>query len=269
MEKGKSKIVLSEAELEVKSNKEDDNNMVENKEQAVVKAEDKFPAIGRDLSSLFQEELVGLTLDFDRVKIPSGGGLMFEVPGDDPDEPDQVKELIGVIVDHYPINAYWRDKYSGLSNPPDCSSMDGIVGIDIEGKAHQCSTCSFNQWGSDENGTGKACKNMHRIYLLREGDLFPIMLTLPPTSIKNFSNYLAKRVIGRGKRSCEVVTKIALKKTMNKSGISYSQAVFTLVEVLDEATAEKLWKYSEGIKSITRGVKIDNSEARLVEEDII
>ena len=37
---------------------------------------------GVDLGSILAEERDGLNLSFDRIKIPSGGGLAFEVPGE-------------------------------------------------------------------------------------------------------------------------------------------------------------------------------------------
>src|SRR5690606_29691000 len=74
------------------------------------------------------EELEGLELTFDRVKIPSGGGLAFEIPIDD-DEVDTAKEIVGVVVDHHRVNAYWPTLYSGQGQPPACSSMDGKIGM--------------------------------------------------------------------------------------------------------------------------------------------
>ena len=44
--------------------------------------------ISGDLAQAIAEEMDGLgPLPFDRVKIPSGGGLAFEIPGEDDDEP--------------------------------------------------------------------------------------------------------------------------------------------------------------------------------------
>lgn len=34
------------------------------------------------------EEMDGLQMSFQRVKIPTGGALQFELPGEDPDHPD-------------------------------------------------------------------------------------------------------------------------------------------------------------------------------------
>ena len=40
------------------------------------------------------EDLAGLQLTFDRVKIPSGGASAFEIPGDGDDETELVKEHV-------------------------------------------------------------------------------------------------------------------------------------------------------------------------------
>src|SRR5690606_12876447 len=215
----------------------------------------------------FMEELEGLEVTFDRVKIPSGGGLAFEVPVDD-DETDTVKEIVGVVVDHHRVNAYWPNIYSGQGQPPACSSMDGKIGVappesEVEwaGGQQSCATCPFNQWGSDEGGTGgKACKNMVRLYILREGEAFPLMLTLPPTSIRNWSNYLAKRVLARGLRPHQVVTRIGLKKEQSRGGITYSQATFKLAGLLPEDVQQRMATYAQGIKSVTRGLGITGED---------
>lgn len=220
----------------------------------------QVPAVA-DMGKLFQEEMQGLSFEFDRVKIPTGGGMAFEVPGDDEDSPDMEKEIVGVIVDHHPVNAFWADKYSGQNNPPTCSSLDGGQGIDIEtGEIKPCNSCSLNEWGTAEDGRGKACKNMHRVYIKRTDELFPILLTLPPTSLKNFSNFLAKRVLGKGRKSCEVLTKVTLKKATSGQGIAYSQAAFSVAGVLPGELAEEMKRYAEQIKALTRGVAITQED---------
>ena len=220
----------------------------------------ELPAVSGNMGAAMAEEMEGLQLSFPRVKIPSGGGLAFEVPGDDPENPDTEKEIIGVIVDHHPVNAYWADKYAGGNNPPDCSSMDGKVGMDQDGNRKPCDTCPMNQWGSDQEGRGKACKNMHRVYILREGEMLPLLLTLPPTSLKNLSDYLGLRVITKGLRSYGVITKVSLKKAQNANGINYSQAVFSLAGKLSPEQTKAMAEYSQGIRSITRQLAIQADE---------
>lgn len=209
-----------------------------------------------------EEEMDGLVLHFDRVKIPSGGGLAFELPGDD-DEPDLVKEIVGVILYHHPCNAYWRDKYSGANNPPDCASMDGKYGTGEPGGA--CRVCPLNEYGSDiqEDGTpgkGKACKNMRRIYIIREGEMFPLLLTLPPTSIGNFSDYIRRRVVQKRLRSYEIVTKVKLTKAVSGGGITYSQASFSFVGMLKEQDRQAMKEYAEMIKGMASGVSISEDD---------
>jgi hypothetical protein len=234
--------------------------MTKKTEAAALAAIDNFelPAVSGNMGAAMAEEMEGLQLSFPRVKIPSGGGLAFEIPGDDPENPDAEKELVGVIVDHHPVNAYWADKYAGANNPPDCSSMDGKVGIDGEGNRIPCNSCQFNQWGSSEDGRGKACKNMHRLYVLREGEMLPLLLTLPPTSLKNLSDYITLRVVSKGLRSYGVVTKVSLKKAQNAGGINYSQAVFALAGKLAPAQVTAMADYSLGIKAMTRNVAISD-----------
>lgn len=228
----------------------------ENRETAVAVMDNfRVPTLNNEITEIFKEEMQGLTLDFDRVRIPTGGLTSFEVPGETDDEPELVKELVGVIVDHHPVNAYWSGAEPG-NNPPDCSSPDGIVSID----GRHCKDCNLNQWGTGKDGKGKACKNMHRIYLLREGDIFPLLLTLPPTSIRNFSSYMAKRVVGKGRRSYQVITKIALKKVQSSGNITYSQATFSIAGVLNQEASEQMRRVSENIKKHTRQIVVAEDE---------
>ena len=56
------------------------------------------------------EELEGLEGGFDRIKIPAGGATMFELPGDEADEPEMVKEFSAVILYHHPVLAILQGK---------------------------------------------------------------------------------------------------------------------------------------------------------------
>lgn len=44
------------------------------------------------------EDMEGLQMSFQRVKIPGGGVLQFEMVGDNPDNPEYVRNLEGVIL---------------------------------------------------------------------------------------------------------------------------------------------------------------------------
>ncbi len=179
----------------------------------------------------FAEETDGLKPSFERIRIPAGGGLAFEVPGAAPNSPDMAKDFEAVILYHHPINTYYKDKYDGSNNPPDCGSMDGKVGINADGEIVECAKCPFSKFGSDEGGKGKACKQKRRLYLLRDGEMLPILMTLPTGSLSEFSKYIM-RLLNKGTKSNQVVTKFSLKKAQNATGINYSQAVFSVVRSL-------------------------------------
>ncbi len=93
------------------------------------------------------EDADGLQMSFQRVKIPAGGTLQFEMPSDDPDNPDYEKNLVGVILHNHATCAYWPagSEYDDDTTPL-CSSVDGKVGIGTPGGA--CAACVMNRFGS-------------------------------------------------------------------------------------------------------------------------
>lgn len=202
------------------------------------------------------EELDGFNLSYDKIKIPSGGTTAFEVPSEDPENPDIVKELKVIIIDQYPVNAYYQNVYDGNEVAPDCYADDGHLGIDKYGECNECATCQNNKFGSAIDGIGKACKNMRKLFIIRSGDNFPMLLTLPATSITPFGKYL-QRIVTKGLRPCDVITKIALKKAESKGGITYAQATFSLEEVLPPEVKEKVRKYAEKMQKNTRAPRIE------------
>ena len=82
------------------------------------------------------EDADGLQMSFQRVKIPAGGTLQFEMPSNDPDNPDYEKTLVGVILHNHATCAYWPagSEYDDDTTPL-CSSVDGKVGIGTPGGA--------------------------------------------------------------------------------------------------------------------------------------
>ena len=228
---------------------------------------------GFDLTVALSDELAGLTGSFDRIKIPAAGSTVFEIPGDDPGNPESVKEFSAVILYHHPLYAFYRNKYTGGSNPPDCGSFDGITGEGDPGGS--CAVCPYNQFGSGE-GSGKACKNRRRIYLLREGEIFPLILSLPTGSLKDFTRYLM-RLLSKGRKSNSVVTRFTLKKATNANGIVFSQAQFTVDRnltpeefALVSALSDQVREYSARVGYDTEpAAEIDHSNVDLETGEVI
>lgn len=229
---------------------------MENKEVAIRNegaAIAEYGAHSANLTQLLAEELDGLSLSFDRLKIPAGGGLAYEVPSDNPDSPDTLKEFKAVILYHHPVHAYYATKYTGGNNPPDCGSMDGHTGLEAEtGVVQACKDCDYNKFGSGENGA-KACKQKRRIYILRAGEALPNILSLPTGSLADFSKYIM-RLLSKGNKSSGVVTKFALKKAQNSGGVTYSQAVLSVDRPLTDAEIPLIERLAEQVKAIANRI---------------
>ena len=142
------------------------------------------------------DDMEGLRLSFTRIKIPGGGHLQFEIPSGNPDVPDYAPYLEGVILYSHNSNAYWPEgsEYDD-DQPPLCQSFDGKVGYGEPGGT--CVDCVLNQFGSDGNNKGKACKNMRMLYLLRSGEYMPIQIALPPTSLTPYTRFVNEAFLSR------------------------------------------------------------------------
>lgn len=217
---------------------------------------------GMNMAQVMAEELDGLDTTFERIRIPSSGTTVFEVPGED-GEPETVKEFSAVVLYHHPLFAYYKTKYTGGNNPPDCGSFDGITGEGEPGGT--CKTCCYNQFGTGENGS-KACKNRRRIYVLREGEIFPLLLSLPTGSLREFTKYI-KRLLTRGKRPGMVVTKFSLKKATSKNSLLYAQVQFAIDRTLTLEEQAVVGQIAEQIKSYSKQVAFDYDQVMDIEQD--
>ena len=194
--------------------------------------------------------------DLDRVKIPAGGATAFEVPTLEGEE--SVKEIEGIIIFWKTARAYWPEKFNGENNPPQCSSVDGEVGQGTPGG--YCSKCPLAQFGSADNGKGQACKQMRQLFIVRENDILPLVLTLPPTSIKPAKQYFM-RLASKGIKYTHAVTRITLEKAKSGEGITYSKAAFALVKQLEPAVCTKIDAFTESIRPMLETVAVENGEA--------
>lgn len=136
--------------------------------------------------------------DLDRVKVPSGGGTAWDIPDEHPE-----KIIEGVVVLKTPTRSFWfggRGEDGAEDGPPDCQSPDAKIGIGAFGAGSkpnptgECANCPMNVFGSATRGSGngKACKEQMQVFLLREGSILPLQLSLPPTSLRGFRKYMTR-----------------------------------------------------------------------------
>lgn len=189
--------------------------------------------------------------DMTRVNVPGAGGLSWQVP-DLNGEPDQTKEIEGVILLHGNRRAYYKLSFeeTGGGTPPDCSSLDGKIGIgyilgeeagpENPPKTRHCATCPMAQWGSvnKTNPNGKknnaqACSQRKLLFVLRKDDVLPLVIDLAPTSIKPFTQFMM-RLTQKGIPSYGAVVGIGLKNDQSSGNIKYSAVNLRLIGLLDE-----------------------------------
>lgn len=132
-------------------------------------------------------------------------------------------ELRGVMLCKQKVRALWKQG----ENVPLCSSLDCITGVDRDGKKRPCDGCPHDVWGSASDNTeerrGKACKEMRRIYLVEKDGFLPILVTLPPTSIKPWDDFnSARATMGISDLSAEVILRLVPAKT---NSFTYSVVV--------------------------------------------
>ena len=211
----------------------------------------RYEGMDPDLLEELQDELADLDNESGiacrLIKIPAGGGLAYEVQGEDDDDVNYEKEITGVIVFTHRMNGFWPGSYgsgeSGEDKIPSCSSMDGKTGVRREtGEVFDCERCPLNQFGSTiddrgNQGKGKACKNMRRLYMMLDGDPNFYLLTVPPTSIKEVNRQLVKIMGSKGIPYTGLIVSLKLEKAVNGNGVAYSKVLLEKKGLLPPAVS--------------------------------
>jgi hypothetical protein len=205
----------------------------------------------------------GLTAgDFDRIKVPAGGGTAWTIQGLDGEE--ILKEVAGIVVAWRDTRAYWSVpmEQSEGNMPPDCYSLDARTGTGKPGG--DCHKCPLAQFGSDAGGPGQACKLVRQLFLIREENLLPEIVNLPPSSIKPARQYFL-RLASKGVPCYSVITKIGLEKTKNAQGIVYSRASFASGGRLAPEQARRAKEYAAMIEPFLKAAPAVPSQQEVAE----
>lgn len=219
-----------------------------------------------DLREIIQANIgeQGLSrFDLDKIKVPAGGGLQFDIPTLDGEEQSSTYE--GIIVHWSEPRAYWKVGFdeSGGGSPPDCSSHNGVYGNGEFGPGSeanptgQCDTCPMSDWGSAGDGRrGQACKQMRVLFTVRPDTMLPDAVICPPTSIKPIRQYFL-RLAGRRIPFYSVITRLELERTKSTDGITYSRIVPKLGGRLEAEQIEQAKAYGQAIKLAVGDAMID------------
>lgn len=209
--------------------------MAKENENAVAKVTDNAFDVTESVSLLneMRENYGDLNLRFNKIRFPSSGVPAFAIETEEEGGAEFVKELTGVILYTRPYNAYYPGTYNGDNIPPQCASFDDRTGYGSPGG--DCRNCPLNKFGTGGmDGNGKACRNKRVIYLLREGEILPDMIEIPPTSKNRAEDYIKKSFLHR-KPVEKAVSKIELVVSDKKT-----RAEFSRVRMLTPAEIESI-----------------------------
>lgn len=124
------------------------------------------------------------------------------------------------------------------TNPPDCSSANGVVPDNGVPKPQStvCATCPRNQWGTAANGgKGKACGDHRRLAIVPAADIpnesfgGPMLLRCPAASLQDLASFDAKY-----KQAGYPYFSLVVKVSFDPKE-SYPKLVFSAIRPLTEA----------------------------------
>ncbi|MBS3785164.1 MAG: hypothetical protein KGY78_12060 [Anaerolineae bacterium] len=214
----------------------------------------KIPAAVRALQGQVDEDWAsGQSAGFPVMSIK---GKVFRIKrGDDyelvtrPDDPDEAASTLQITVIRAGkgvARTYYATSYDEDSHEaPDCYSNDGVApAADAENKqAKKCATCPHAQWGSriSESGKkGKACSEVKRLAVAAPGaENDPMLLRIPPTSLRYWDQYVAK-LNKKGLNPSMVVTKIGFDPE-----VAHQQLTFKPVGLINDTMAQTIAEMRE------------------------
>lgn len=196
--------------------------------------------------------------DLIRVPTPTGGGVTWEVPtltG----ESESCKELTGVLVYYQKCGVLWPSEEPTENASPVLRTWDlitaeqiGVIPDDmkpvlekhrIDERHFRWDTLPYNQFGSGKAGRGKRVKEQRMMFILRPGDVFPILVTAQPGSLANVTSFI-KRLPMSGVQYWGAIVSLGLEKSQNSSGQPFSKIAPRLAGKLsaeDAAIVKSTW----------------------------
>lgn len=206
-----------------------------------------------DLGDILSRRIFGV------ITIAGGGAGVFKVlePGAE-ETTNGVQAIEGVILASHLVNVRWGHDYGAREDGerPACRSMDGKTGVELEtGETHDCDACPYNQF--TEDGGRKVCTNKRQLYIMREGDLLPMLLSLPPSSLKAYDNYRVLASLTLRTPMSALVTRITLKNKTSANGSEYSSPVFTAVSKLPVEEGKRMEAFARQIMDAAQRAGIE------------
>jgi hypothetical protein len=239
---------------------------------------ERFPAIAptEEMLEVFQENLGDEELgvrDFKKIKVPSGeiDSWMVTRAGTQ----RALDKIVGVIIAIKARRSYWQSNEPDGSFP-DCFSSDAKT-PDRGGWYHPegemgdqnptglCRNCPMSQRGSDpKSDKGQACREQRLLFVATDGAMFPVVMTVPRTSVRNVIGY-AMDLSEDKIPYYGVETEFTLGKAKSSRGQEFNQVKLRMVGELSPAEREAAKIYGTEIKAMIEAAVADFTDAATTE----
>ncbi len=198
--------------------------------------------------------------DFNRIKVPAGGGTTWEIPTVD-GEPESARYIDGVIVHVTNRRARWASA-ENTGDPPICASKDCIRGVGDPGGL--CEPCPYNQFGTalrrdGTYGEGKGCGEKKLVFILRANQMLPDIVQIPGGSLRSIFTYQFRV----GFPLWSVVTRLSLVKeqkalkSRDRDGnviqggtVEFAKVKAARLGILETEMAQGILAYARGLQQI-------------------
>jgi hypothetical protein len=201
-----------------------------------------------------------------RIKISGGAKPRWIVPSLEEDE-QMLDELTGVVVYARDTRVYYREEMAegSTSQPPNCMSLDCITGSGDPGGS--CKQCPLSKYGSAAKGKGQACKLVRQLFFIFGDQALPVIVSLPPTSIKPCRLFFLK-LATRGMPYYRALITIGIESAQNAAGYRFGRATFRFVRQLQAKEASRAMEYYTLCRNLAQhvGTGLD-PESRVLTED--
>lgn len=182
--------------------------------------------------------------DLPRISCPSGKSTTWLIPDiEAAGGVIETKAITGIIMMTQSTRQYWEVSFdeSGGGTPPDCSSEDAVTGRGNPGG--DCINCILSEFDQD---TGRQrCKESRLIFMITPDDILPIMISAPPTSLKNVRKYLMG-LISKQKYAYTAYTELTLETDKSQGGIHYPKINIRKIGEVEKPEVSKA--YSKMLK---------------------
>lgn len=203
-------------------------------------------------------------MDLTRVKTPTGGGTTWEI--DSQGNIEACQEIVGVLCAIGKRGLLWPYDEIG-SDPPVLASSDLVTGYRVGDRLGNVDPKALERyrigdrrydWAalsegpefgpkSGKGGVGKRVKESRTIAVLRDGDVWPLLISIGPGSLGGFLPFLKKLPCFH----YEAVIGLRLQKAKSKTDVTYSEIIPRLVGQLSEEQGKFVRAtYTESLKKM-------------------